>query len=379
MPKCHLCRCEYGDEATYCAQCGARVDDSEMADTLISSPEWATTEELLELSRALSSTLDLQLLLKKIGDSAGRLTEATAGSIMLFDEDKESLRFRSAFGAKAAIVRSLSVCDGIAWWVAQHRENARVDNAPDDKRFTGTIDRITGLKTRSLLCIPMILDDEVIGVIEVLNKANGTGFTEDDERLLSVMAGQAAVAVRNARLATEQRNFFAHVMEMFVMAIESTFLVFEGHCWRVAQLAIAIGQKLGMEDHDLQDLYYAAALHDLGLLGLGQAEIVTGIQMESLPILGANMVSTIDMLRGTESIIRHHREHFDGSGYPDSLEGESIPLGSRIIAVAEAHEEAMWKGKSQSSAKTEIQRDSGRLFDPVVVDAFLESITVDEY
>ena len=377
MPKCHLCGYECGDEARYCAQCGARVDDREEAATP-TSPEWATTEELLELSKTLSSTLDLHLLLRKIDNSAARLTGAAAGSIMLFDEDKKSLYSRSSFGEKAAVVKPLSVRDGMAWWVAQHGEVVRVNDVTNDERFTGTIDKIIGFKTKSILCVPVTLEGEIIGVIEVLNKTNGTEFTDDDEWLLSVLASQAAVAVRNARLATEQRNFFIHVIEILVTAVESTLLVPEGHCWRVAKSAIAIGRKVGMENQELRDLYYAAALHDLGVLNLRQSEIEKGDRMKSHSILGASIVRTINMLHSTEPIIRHHHEYFDGSGYPDGLKGEEIPLSARIIAVVEAYEEAISEGKSRSSAKAEIQKNSGKLFDPAVVDAFLELAIVNE-
>jgi len=371
MPKCHLCGYEHNNEARYCAQCGARVDDRELFATP-TSPKWATTEELLGLSKALSSTLDLHLLLRKIDDSAVRLTGAAAGSIMLLDEDKKLLHFRSLSGEEAAMVKPSFLRDGMAWWVAQHGEAVRVDDVTGDERFTGAIDKITGFKTKSILCVPVTLEDEIIGVIEVLNKIDGAGFTDDDERLLSVLASQAAVAVRNARLATEQRNFFVHVIEILVTAIESTLLVPEGHCWRVAKLAIAIGRKLGMENQELRDLYYAAALHDLGVLSLRQSEIEEGSRTRSHPILGASMVKVINMLHSTEPIIRHHHEYFDGSGYPDGLKGEEIPLSARIIGVVEAYEETISEGESQSSARAEIQRNSGKLFDPAVVDAFLE-------
>ena len=90
------------------------------------------------------------------------------------------------------------------------------------------------------------------------------------------------------------------------------------------------------------------------------------------------MVKTIDMLHSTESIIRHHHEYLDGTGYPDGLKGEEIPFSARIIAVVEAYEESISEGESQSSAKAEIREKSGKLFDPVVVDAFLELVAVNE-
>ena len=367
--ECYLCgyECEYGTR--YCTQCGASLSDDGVAATL---PEWATTEELLDLSKVLSTTLDLHILLRTIDYSAVRLTGADAGSIMLFDKDKLSLRFRSSSGEKAAAVRLLPVKDGIAWWVAAHGASARVDDALKDARFTGAIDKITGYMTKNLLCVPVTMEDEIVGVIEVLNKVNGIGFDERDEQLLSVLAGQAAVAVKNARLATEQRNFFDHVIEILVTTVESTHLVPEGHCWKVAKLATAIGRRLGMQDQELQDLYYAAALHDLGVLKLRRYMIAAEDQMRSHPILGANIVRDIGMLQGTEFMIHHHHEYLDGSGYPDGLKGDELPLGTRIIAVAEAYEEAVQETGSQLMAEVNVHENAAKFFDTAVVDAFLE-------
>ena len=376
MPECHLCGYEYEDGARYCAQCGVSVYASETTAKL-TSPEWETTEELLNLSKVLSSTLDLDLLLRKIDDSAVKLTGGTAGSIILFDEEKRALRFRSSSGEKATVVRTLPVMDGIAWWVAQHGESARVDDVTNDSRFTGTIDRISGFRTNNTLCVPVMLEDEIIGVIEVLNKKNRVGFTDDDEQLLSVLASQAAVAVKNARLATEQRNFFTHVIEILVTAIEAARPMSEGHCWQVAKLSTAMGRRLGMENQDLQDLYYAAVLHDLGVLSLRKSEDREEDRTRSHPAIGADMAETTHMLQNSGPIIRYHHEYFDGSGYPDGLSGEEIPLGARIISVVEAYEEATSES-DQNSAIAFIQKNSGKLFDPTVVEVFLELMVVDE-
>ena len=368
IPQCYLCGYEREDGARYCAVCGANLDDSA---TGMTSPEWANTEEFLDLGKALSATLDIHLLLKKIDDSAVRLTGATAGSIMLFDEERTSLRFRSSSGEKAAAVQLLPVKDGIAWWVGTCGMPARVNDASKDGRFTGAIDNITGFETKSILCVPVMLADEIIGVIEVLNKSDGTGFSARDEELLSVLTGQAAVAVENARFATEQQNFFNHVIEILVEAVESTLLVPEGHCWRVAKLSTAIGRRMEMKDQALEDLYYAAALHDLGML-----KLVEGGSKRSHPTLGANMVRGIAMLKGTEFTIRHHHEYFDGSGYPDGLADKELPLSARIISTVEAYEESILESGSQLMAEVYVHERAAQLFDMAVVDAFLEMVTL---
>jgi response regulator RpfG family c-di-GMP phosphodiesterase len=331
-------------------------------------------EKVLELSKALSSTLDLHVLLQRIDENAVNLTGAIAGSILLYDEDKKTLRFRSSSGEKGMIVQPLPVRDGIAWWVAQNGQIAMVNDIANDHRFTGNIDKVSGFITKNILCVPVILEDEIIGVIEVLNKADGTVFTNDDEWLLSILASQSAIAVKNAKLVAEQRNFFTHAFEILITAIEAIYQIPEGFYWEVARLSIAVGRKLGMEEDELQALYNAASFHDLGVLNLKLNGIEDGNLMRLHPALGAKMVKPIDILRNTESMIYHHHEYIDGSGYPDGLKGGEIPLGSRIIIVVEAFEKAISDGKSHSLASARIQKNSGKLFDPVVVDTFLSLI-----
>ena len=129
-----------------------------------------------------------------------------------------------------------------------------------------------------------------------------------------------------------------------------------------------------MRDRDLQHLYYAAALHDLGMLRFGDNGTVEENAMKTHPILGANMIRDIDMLRDVEPMIRHHHEYLDGSGYPDGLKNDEIPMGTRIIAAVEAYEEAILETGSQTMAMTCLRVGAGKLFDTAVVNEFLKLV-----
>ena len=173
--------------------------------------------------------------------------------------------------------------------------------------------------------------------------------------------------VRNAKASIDRRNFFISAIEMFMTAIESTEFVPLGHCMKVARNSMGMARKLGMKDDDVYNLYYASALHDIGVLDIRcrQGTISKGSCPEFHTILGAEMVKQMNLLAETEAIIRHHHEAWDGSGYPDGLSGNEIPLGSRIVAIAEAYEES-------GCEKEFISANSGKLFDPDIVDIFLE-------
>lgn len=332
----------------------------------------------------MKSTHDLDALLKHISVCACELTCAETGSTMLYNSMRDELYFRIALGEKESILRHVTVSDGIAWWVFKNGRPAIANDTGSDPRFTATVDKVTSFDSRNILCVPIILVDkqnsvpgqdldhegraEVIGVIEVINKlSDPPQFTAEDQRILSIFAYQAAIALRNAKAAGDRRNFFINAIEVFIEAMESTEFIPLGHCMKVARSSIGISHELGIEHDDLHDLYYASALHDIGILDTRcrQGLNPRGVCPESHTVLGAEIVRPINLLSGTEPMIRHHHEAWDGSGYPDGISGMDIPLGARILAIAEAYDEA-------GQEKDIIAAEAGRLFDPEIVDAFLE-------
>lgn len=379
MFMCIKCNQNLPDGANFCPQCGKRVGGE--------SDRFAVQQRLIEISQAMNCTLDLDILLRDINIRARELTRAETGSTLLFDSDKNELYFKVALGEKAAILRRLSITDGVAWWVFTNSRPAIVNDTSSDLRFTGTVDKVTSFSTRSILCVPIVLTSSnamkygsstrVIGVIEAINKlsyrlsdksSDPPRFTVEDQRVLSILAYQAAIAVRNAQAAGDRRNFFVNAIEMFMTAIESTRCVPLGHCMKVSRISMGMAHRLDVEYDDFHNLYYASALHDIGVLDIRctQDPISNMNCPKSHTLIGAEVVRPVNLLARTEPIIRHHHEAWDGSGYPDGIGGYEIPLGARIVAVAEAYEE-------NGAGREFITVNSGKLFDPDVVDAFLKT------
>jgi len=157
------------------------------------------------------------------------------------------------------------------------------------------------------------------------------------------------------------------------------------HSARVAVLAVAIGEKLGLSDEELLTLRRAAELHDIGKVAISQSLLskLGKLSEEEMRVmrqhatLALEILGAVQALKPTLPLIKHHHERWDGTGYPDGLCGEEIPLGARIIAVAEVYDilthGAPWKEPlSIEEAKAEIQRCAGTQFDPRVVEVFLQ-------
>lgn len=156
---------------------------------------------LIDIARDLASTLDLDILLSRIVHAAAEISGAEAASILLYDDVSQQLYFQVSTNMDDATRRGIIVpLEGsIAGWIVKNRQTVRVMNAHEDPRFFSTVEDTTGLSTDSLLGIPLVTKNKIVGVLEALNKHKGK-FTDTDESMLLVLGAQAAVAIENARL-----------------------------------------------------------------------------------------------------------------------------------------------------------------------------------
>jgi signal transduction histidine kinase len=156
---------------------------------------------LIEIARDLASTLDLDTLLNDIVRASADITHAEAASILLYDDTSRQLYFQVATNIDEPTMRGLIVPldNSIAGWIVNNRQSLRIDDAHKDNRFFSDVDQTLAHTTKSLLGIPLITKNKVVGVLEVINKKRGR-FTGPDESMLAVLGAQAAVAIENARL-----------------------------------------------------------------------------------------------------------------------------------------------------------------------------------
>lgn len=159
------------------------------------------------------------------------------------------------------------------------------------------------------------------------------------------------------------------------------------HSLRVTEYSVRTAEEMGLFPGEIERIRTASALHDIGKLGLreeilNKEETLRREEVEHIqrhPLIAASILDPIEELEEIIRLIRHHHENFDGSGYPDGLAGEEIPLGARIIAVADAFDaitssRPYRKARSEEFAVREIRNHAGRQFDPAVVEAFLRAM-----
>jgi len=173
------------------------------------------------------------------------------------------------------------------------------------------------------------------------------------------------------------------VTDILVHALDSHLNYHGGHAHRVAQYANRIGRELGLEEHRLQRLHFAALLHDIGMLKLDRTQQMNPRACARHPVLGFRMLDRIRVWKEIAPAVHHHHEWWDGSGYPEALLGEAIPLEARIIALADAFD-SMTSVTSYKPTRTledatrEIEAGAGTQFDPGLVSAFRRLVDAGE-
>ncbi len=184
---------------------------------------------------------------------------------------------------------------------------------------------------------------------------------------------------------------YIDTITMVVQAIEERNARTQGHNRRVTLLSMGIGRELGLKEEDMLILELSALLHDLGMLRIPEHVIFKSTPLKKAelelvhkhPLESINMINSVPMLQKVIPHIRHHHEHYDGSGYPDGLAGGEIPVLSRILAVVDAYEAMTWERpyrtrKTEEEALSEIKTLSGSQFDPKVVEIFAKVLSYSE-
>jgi len=342
---------------------------------------------LYDVSKSISASIELENLLDNIMALATRVLNSETSSILMLDEKTNELTFQLAQGDKGAEVKKLirlKVGQGIAGWVAQTGEYCIVPDTSKDPRFYKEGDEKTKFVTKSLICVPLKHQDKIIGVLEVLNRKGEIPFNDHDKELLELVAALSSNPIVNAKLYGNIKNLYKSTLKVLANALDAKDSYTHGHSQRVAEYSVAIACELGFSQKDSDDLEFAALLHDIGKIGIRDNilckpgkltdEEFKIIQMH--PVMSAQILAPIDFLADKIPIVKHHHERFDGKGYPSKLKGEEIPLGARIICVADTFDamtsnRSYRKGLPAEVALEELKRCSGAQFDPVIVQAFL--------
>ena len=308
---------------------------------------------LVKISRSITALTDIDELLRVIAEETKNAISADRCTVFLWDKDTDELWSKVALGLDSSQEIRFPADKGLAGYVVKSGETLNIVEAYDDPRFNPEVDKKTGYRTKTILCMPIVNNNqEIIGAFQVINKIDGV-FTKNDEDLLIAIGGSASIALENAQLFDkqlqmyhEQKLLFESFIDTLATSIDARDKITAGHSTRVRQYSTLLAQEMNMEPKDISLLEKAALLHDIGKIGIRDSVLqkdgkLTDEEYKHIQEhvrITHNILNKIYMSSDfriiTEMACSHH-EKWDGSGYYRHLKGEEITLGGRILAVAD--------------------------------------------
>ncbi len=340
--------------------------------------EARTAQILVDTCMRLSQALDPDDVLHTALKHAMDLAEAQTGSIMILDPETRRMRIAVAHGLPDDIVQSTDISegDGIAGWVLASKQPLVVE----DLKEAGIRSRRHGI--RSALCVPLADEQGIVGVLNVGCTSFHARVSRSHLATLEALGRTVVVALRNSWAAEGAQDLYFDTLKALALALESRDPYARGGTARVVAIAETMAAYFTMSPDDTKALRIAAMLHDVGMSAAGDVAPISDGPLSTMewgmlkmhPVIAAEIMTETPALDAVIPLVYHHHEHYDGSGYVTGLAGADIPLGARILAVADAYV-AMTSTRpyrqtlTHSQAIDELERLAGTQFDPRVVHA----------
>ncbi|MBK6428479.1 MAG: FHA domain-containing protein [Blastocatellia bacterium] len=358
---------------------------------MISTAELTTTTGTVDRLSALYEATSVMLSLKDLQDVSEKLLNLVfenltceRGVIMVYDQKLASLQpqvMRSTVDSGNSFAPSRAITE------RAYNENVAVlsMDASTDSRFASR-ESIILQAIRSVMCAPIASSTRVWGVLYVDIVTTKKTFEQEDLEFLLAMARQAGIAMENLNLVTEQQKMIESFIRALAASIDARDDLTAGHSARVGRYSSAIAKYMGWTADDRKRLYYAGLLHDYGKIGTREAILckpgkLTPEEYEHIKEHPGHTMRILSQIHFTEDlqdlplVASSHHEKVDGTGYPYGLVSDQIPLGSKIIAVADFFDALTHKRHYREPMPIEeviqlVKEQNGTSFEPSVVDAF---------
>jgi HD-GYP domain-containing protein (c-di-GMP phosphodiesterase class II) len=269
---------------------------------------------------------------------------------------------------------------------AQKKTCVLINDLKADKNYKWLAEHAT-----QLLAVPLQAREQTLGCLFALDKANGTEFDSVDSKLVTSISNESAIYLENAILFGDVHGLMMGLLHSLTSAVDAKDAYTCGHSERVALLSRHLAGLAGRPDPEIERIYMAGLLHDVGKIGVPESVLQkTGKltpeefdQMKKHPEIGARILADVKQVEDIIPGVLYHHERYDGKGYPSGLAGKEIPLMGRIICLADCFD-AMTSNRTYRKALplevalAEIRRCSGTQFDPELAETFLK-INPDEF
>ncbi|GAB6188834.1 hypothetical protein JCM30566_05730 [Marinitoga arctica] len=315
---------------------------------------------------------------------------AENGSIYLFDEkDNAKMVFAKGYNYRKINELNLKKSDLIIPNNAEIIKNIHEINKikmPSEKYINF---KALGGNIKETLITPISFNNELFGIItlDILNNNIINNFEDYHTKIMDYFGKTFAGFLKMLEFIKQEGKFHKEIALTLVKALEYYDNYTRGHSERVANWASLVAEKIGLDKENIEKIYWAGILHDIGKIFVPQAILnkmgkLTPEEFEKIklhPVKGEELINKVDEMKYISKIIRHHHERYDGKGYPDGLKSDEIPIESRILAVIDSYD-AMTSQRpykralSKEEAIYELKRLSMQQFDGKITSAFIEII-----
>ncbi len=354
---------------------------------------------LRRLDLAIASNLDLNLLLHLLLEQAATLLPVDASALLLMNSETNLLTLAASKGLRSSIHSSifLKLGVGYAGQVALERKRIHIPNLAGSAKSDAMPPYLQDENFTSYIGLPLITKGRTLGVLEVFHSSILQPEAEWLE-FLDILAGRGAIAIDNAILFENLQKSSAELGMAYDATIEGWLRTLdlrdretEGHTRRVADMTVQLAYAMGVAKEELIHIHRGAILHDIGKVAIpddilrkpGPLTEEEWNIMRKHPAIAVEILTPIRYLSPALDIPHWHHERWDGNGYPDKLEGEQIPLSTRVFTVADVYhalvsDRPYRNAWSKQKAIEYIKEQTGKSFDPGVVPEFLKLVQKNE-
>jgi putative nucleotidyltransferase with HDIG domain len=343
-------------------------------------------EKLMNLTINMETSLEIEDIISgALTDGIKKVFLNSSGVVMLLSEGNE-LKIKAQYGYKFRMLERKVPVESIAGWVFKNNKSLFMKDVKKIKFFNPAADG--DYMKESAIIVPISGQGKVSGVM-CLTKPEG--YTREDLYFLNILSNHLAASIETARLYANVKKDYINTIYALAAAVDAKDHYTHGHSATVMKYSTKIAEKNGMSEAEVETIKYAGLLHDIGKIGISENIInkpgkLTNDEYAIIkmhPQLGANIISKIDSLKKLVPLVLSHHEWVNGAGYPLGLRGEEIPMGARIIAIADAFSTITSKRpyreeRSIDFAIKEIQKYSGTQFDARVVNVFFKILKDEE-
>ena len=305
--------------------------------------------QIQELLSSMGRFFNLDALLEQLVYFYSRAARAGRVSILVLNDNGAALRFIQGTGfhgfEEDIRAMSLPLKNSISGSVVRTKRPLLIQDIERTipKRPRGKLN----YTSPSFMSVPLIHGDNVVGVMNLSNPVNGEAFEKEDlDHILPMAQGVAELIAEGKRFTKAQEGFFSHTADVLLGVAEEKSPYLSGHSDRVAQFSLGLAKKMGYSAGDAEVLARSAKFHDLGRIAIDEALLSKAgdleederEQVKAHPIWSYRILESIPGMDVDLEAVKAHHERYDGKGYPDGLLGEEIPMGARIMAVADCYD-----------------------------------------